>query len=71
MIPNGSEARSLTGARLRALEGTLEEYHLAHAARADLCRCPGRADEARAAYERGAGAGEGARAALPAGPDAL
>lgn len=33
-------------------EGSLDEYHLAHAARADLCRRLGRADEARAAYER-------------------
>jgi RNA polymerase sigma-70 factor, ECF subfamily len=32
--------------------GELVEYHLAHAARADLCRRLGRADEARAAYER-------------------
>ncbi len=32
--------------------GELEEYHLAHAARADLCRRLGRRDEARAAYER-------------------
>ena len=33
-------------------EGTLEDYHLVHAARADLCRRLGRVDEARAAYER-------------------
>jgi RNA polymerase sigma-70 factor (ECF subfamily) len=32
--------------------GELEEYHLAHAARADLYRRLGRADEAREAYER-------------------
>jgi len=32
--------------------GDLEEYHLAHAARADLCRRLGRMEEARAAYER-------------------
>ncbi len=32
--------------------GELHDYHLAHAARADLCRRLGRADEARAAYER-------------------
>jgi RNA polymerase sigma-70 factor (ECF subfamily) len=32
--------------------GELEEYHLAHAARADLYRRLGRADEARQAYER-------------------
>ncbi|HZN24012.1 MAG TPA: RNA polymerase sigma factor [Burkholderiales bacterium] len=30
----------------------LEDYHLAHAARADLCRRLGRAAEARAAYQR-------------------
>ena len=30
----------------------LDEYHLAHAARADLCRRLGRAKEARTAYER-------------------
>jgi RNA polymerase sigma-70 factor, ECF subfamily len=32
--------------------GELENYHLAHAARADLCRRLGRTAEARAAYER-------------------
>jgi RNA polymerase sigma-70 factor, ECF subfamily len=32
--------------------GDLSEYHLAHAARADLSRRLGRAEEARAAYER-------------------
>ncbi len=31
--------------------GELRHYHLAHAARADLCRRLGRSDEARAAYE--------------------
>jgi RNA polymerase sigma-70 factor (ECF subfamily) len=31
--------------------GELAEYHLAHAARADLCRRLGRTDDARAAYE--------------------
>ncbi len=30
----------------------LSEYHLAHAARADLCRRIGRTDDARIAYER-------------------
>ncbi|MGH7427948.1 MAG: RNA polymerase subunit sigma-24, partial [Candidatus Methylomirabilaceae bacterium] len=30
----------------------LGDYHLAHAARADLCRRLGRAAEARASYER-------------------
>ncbi len=33
-------------------EGTLAEYHLAHAAQADLCRRLGRLDEARTAYQR-------------------
>ncbi len=32
--------------------GELTDYHLAHAARADLCRRLGRADDARASYER-------------------
>jgi RNA polymerase sigma-70 factor, ECF subfamily len=32
--------------------GELENYHLAHSARADLCRRLGRTEEARAAYER-------------------
>ena len=32
--------------------GTLDDYHLAHAARADLCRRLGRIGEARASYER-------------------
>ena len=32
--------------------GDLETYHLAHAARADLCRRVGRMAEARASYER-------------------
>jgi RNA polymerase sigma-70 factor (ECF subfamily) len=32
--------------------GDLDAYHLAHAARADLCRRLGRRDEARASYER-------------------
>lgn len=32
--------------------GELADYHLAHAARTDLCRRLGRNDEARAAYER-------------------
>jgi RNA polymerase sigma-70 factor (ECF subfamily) len=37
----------------RILErGELDEYHLAHAARADLCRRLGRKMEARASYER-------------------
>jgi RNA polymerase sigma-70 factor (ECF subfamily) len=32
--------------------GVLKDYHLAHSARADLCRRLGRKSEARAAYER-------------------
>jgi RNA polymerase sigma-70 factor (ECF subfamily) len=32
--------------------GDLDGYHLAHSARADLCRRLGRVDEARAAYQR-------------------
>ncbi|HWP19877.1 MAG TPA: RNA polymerase sigma factor [Burkholderiaceae bacterium] len=32
--------------------GQLDDYHLAHAARADLCRRLGRREEARQAYER-------------------
>ncbi len=32
--------------------GDLADYHLAHSARADLCRRLGRTAEARAAYER-------------------
>jgi len=32
--------------------GELTDYHLAHSARADLCRRLGRMDEARASYER-------------------
>ena len=32
--------------------GELAEYHLAHAARADLCRRLGKAGDARAAYQR-------------------
>jgi RNA polymerase sigma-70 factor (ECF subfamily) len=32
--------------------GELADYHLAHSARADLCRRLGRTAEARASYER-------------------
>jgi RNA polymerase sigma-70 factor (ECF subfamily) len=32
--------------------GDLNDYHLAHAARADLCRRLGKTAEARASYER-------------------
>jgi RNA polymerase sigma-70 factor (ECF subfamily) len=33
-------------------KGELQDYHLAHAARADLCRRLGRSAEARASYQR-------------------
>ncbi|MCF5070444.1 tetratricopeptide repeat protein, partial [Pseudomonas syringae] len=32
--------------------GELQDYHLAHSARAEFCRQLGRVEEARAAYER-------------------
>ena len=32
--------------------GELADYHLAHAVRADLCRCLGKTSDARVAYER-------------------
>jgi RNA polymerase sigma-70 factor (ECF subfamily) len=32
--------------------GDLTDYHLAHAARADLCRRAGRVEDARAAYQQ-------------------
>jgi RNA polymerase sigma-70 factor (ECF subfamily) len=32
--------------------GELEDYHLAHSARADMCRRLGKRDDARAAYQR-------------------
>jgi RNA polymerase sigma-70 factor (ECF subfamily) len=32
--------------------GDLQEYHLAHAARADLCRRLGRSADARSSYQR-------------------
>ena len=35
-----------------ALMGELEDYHLAHAARADLCRRLGRKEQAIAAYRK-------------------
>jgi RNA polymerase sigma-70 factor (ECF subfamily) len=34
------------------MRGDLDDYHLAHSARADLCRRLGRAAEARASYQR-------------------
>ena len=36
----------------RLARGDLADYHLAHAARADLCRRLGRTAEAMASYER-------------------
>ena len=33
-------------------DGTLDDYHLAHAARADLCRRLGRTDDARHSYRK-------------------
>ncbi|MBA2459867.1 MAG: RNA polymerase subunit sigma-24, partial [Gemmatimonadales bacterium] len=48
---DGAEAGlALVDAILR--RGELEEYYLAHSARADLCRRLGRAAEARGSYER-------------------
>ena len=38
--------------REQAVEGPLANYHLAHSARADLCRRLGRIPEARASYEK-------------------
>ena len=43
---------ALIDALLLGEGGALSDYHLAHAARADLCRRLGRTAEARAAYER-------------------
>jgi RNA polymerase sigma-70 factor (ECF subfamily) len=48
---NGPAAGLVEIDRLRG-EGALDDYHLAHAARADLCRRLGRTAEARAAYQR-------------------
>ena len=49
--------------------GELADYHLAHAARADLCRRLGKTGDARASYERALGAHPaGAGAALPRAP---
>ncbi len=49
--------------------GELADYHLAHAARADLCRRLGRIAEARAVLRAGAGAQRpGTRATLPRRP---
>jgi RNA polymerase sigma-70 factor (ECF subfamily) len=46
-IPAGLELIDAILAR-----GDLADYHLIHAARADLCRRLGRTDEARASYQR-------------------
>ena len=48
---DGSEA-GLTIIEAILARGDLANYHLAHAARADLCRRLGRTAEARAFYER-------------------
>ena len=46
--------------------GDLADYHLAHAARADLCRRLGRSDDARESYRRALDLAEaGTRASLP------
>ena len=50
--------------------GELADYHLAHAARADLCRRLGRDDEARASYGARWRWRGGARAPLPRAPAA-
>ncbi len=41
------------------VRGELENYHWAHAARADLCRRLGRSEEARASYEKALGLAPG------------
>ena len=46
------EAYAAAEAEFQAARGELEDYHLAHAARADLCRRLGRTAEARASYQR-------------------
>ncbi len=51
---DGPEAGLLLVDALLA-RGELLDYHLAHSARADLCRRLGRVGEARAAYERALG----------------
>lgn len=50
-MKDGPEAGLQIVDRLLA-EGDLQDYHLAHAARADLCRRLGRLDTARVAYTR-------------------
>jgi RNA polymerase sigma-70 factor (ECF subfamily) len=45
-------AAGLAGIDAILARGELRDYHLAHAARADLCRRLGRIDEARESYER-------------------
>ncbi|HEU4429276.1 MAG TPA: RNA polymerase sigma factor [Myxococcota bacterium] len=48
---DGAEA-GLAAVEAVLAQGQLDEYHLAHAARADLARRTGRADAARASYRR-------------------
>ena len=52
----GGHARRAGGGTCRnrclLADGTLDDYHLAHAARADLCRRLGRTDDARRSYRK-------------------
>src|SRR2546429_4071416 len=52
LFPYTTLFRSLSLIDALLARGDLGNYHLAHAARADLCRRLGRTAEARAAYER-------------------
>ncbi len=60
MVPNRAVAVAMCDGPLAGLalidailaRGDLGNYHLAHAARADLCRRLGRTAEARASYKR-------------------
>lgn len=49
---HGGPAAGLATVDAILARGELADYHLAHAARADLCRRLGRTDEARTAYRR-------------------
>ena len=51
-MAHGPGARARARRRRSPGDGTLDGYHLLHATRADLLRRLGRAEEARAAYER-------------------
>ena len=54
-VPSGTELLERLDSVLAVIYlvfGELANYHLAHAARADLCRRPGRTPDARLAYER-------------------